>query len=63
MNLKGEIKMNTARDKILLDVAYDLISEVHTNICNSTTIDSKEELSKEAFDILRRVCLFSEKFE
>ena len=49
--------MSIARDKILLDVAYDLISEVHTNICNSTEINNKEELSKEAFDILRKVCL------
>lgn len=63
MNLKGEIKMSTARDKILLDVAYDLISEVHTNICNSTTINNKEEMSKEAFDIMKRLCLFSGKFE
>lgn len=43
------------RDKILLDVAYDLVSEVHTNICNSTTMNNKEELSKEAFDVLKNV--------
>lgn len=55
--------MITDKDKILLEVAYDLISKVHTNICNSTTINNKEELSEEAFDILRRVCLFSNKFE
>ena len=55
--------MITDRDKILLDVAYDLISEVHTNICNSTATNNKEELSEESFDILRRICLFSNKFE
>ena len=55
--------MITDRDKVLLDVAYDLVSEVHTNICNSTTINNKEELSKEAFDVLRRLCLFSKKLE
>ena len=55
--------MSTTRDKILLEVAYDLISEVHHNIYNSTTIDNKEELSEEAFDILRRVCLFSQKID
>lgn len=53
--------MITARDAILLDVAYDLISEVHTNICNSTTVNNKEELSKEAFDILKSVYNFSKK--
>lgn len=55
--------MITDRDKILLDVAYDLISEVHTNICNSTTINNKGELSKELFDIMKGLCLFSGKFE
>jgi hypothetical protein len=52
--------MISARDKILLDVAYDLISEVHTNICNSTEMNNKEELAKEAFDILKRVYLLCE---
>lgn len=55
--------MITARDAILLDVAYDLISEVHTNICNSTETNNKEELSKEAFDIMRRLCFFSERLK
>ena len=55
--------MITDKDKILLEVAYDLISEVHTNICNSVTIKNKEELTGECFDILRRICLFSNKFE
>ena len=49
--------MISTRNKILLDVAYDLISEVHTNICNSTEMNNKEELKKEAFDILKRVYL------
>ena len=55
--------MSITRDNILLDVAYDLISEVFTNICNSTEINNKEELSNEAFDVLRRLCLFSERLK
>lgn len=55
--------MVSAKDKILLDVAYDLVSEVFTNICNSTEVNNKEELTKEAFDIMRRLCLFSERLK
>ena len=55
--------MISARDTILLDVAYDLVSEVHTNICNSMEINNKEELSKEAFDVLRKVCLLGERLK
>lgn len=54
--------MITDKDKILLEVAYDLISEVFTNICNSA-IENKEILTGECFDILRRICLFSNKFD
>ena len=55
--------MNITKDNILLDVAGDLISEVITNICNSTTISNKEELSNEALYILRRICLLDERLK
>lgn len=47
------------KDEAKLEVAYDILSELHTNLCN----DQKTEQAEEMFDILRRLNLLSQKIE
>lgn len=55
--------MITARDAILLDVTYDLVSEIHTDIFNSTKTNNREEMLKDTFDIMRRICWLTDKLK
>lgn len=47
------------KDEARLEVAYDILSKVHQNLCNSRKIKQAEEL----FEILRRIILLSEKIK
>ena len=51
--------MTIEKEKMLLEVAYDLIERVHSSICNRD--NRKENLAEESLEILRRILLLDSK--
>ena len=51
--------MTDARREALFEVAYDILSKIHSDLCH----DRKFELAEELLDIMRRLILLSRKFK
>ena len=47
----------TSKNDARLEVAYDILSKVHSDLCNSRKLEQAEEL----IDIMRRLILLSKK--
>lgn len=45
------------KDEARLEVAYDILSKIHTNLCNDRKLEQAEELT----EILMRLILLSKK--
>lgn len=46
-----------SKDEVRLELAFDLMSTVHTNLCNNKKLEQADELR----DIMRRLILLSQK--
>lgn len=47
--------MTKAKMQLTLEVAYDLISKVHSEICQRTIINDKNHLAEDTLEILRKI--------
>ena len=45
--------MNTEKQRLMLEVAYDLISQVHSEICR--TVPRGDPMMDDSLEILRRI--------
>ena len=55
--------MNIAKQRLRLEVAYDLVGKVHTEICNSPKGARPSELPDMALDVLRSILLLDAKLK
>ena len=54
--------MNKEKEILKLEVAYDLIASVHSNVCNAATrVD--DNISEHTLDILRTLLLVQKKLK
>ena len=51
--------MTKAKRRAMLEVAYDLIEKVHTDVCNST--DHSDDTAQYTLDVLRRIILLDQR--
>lgn len=51
--------MTKAKRRLILEVAYELISRVHSDICNSTTRD--DDTADYTLEILRQIIVLDKK--
>lgn len=51
--------MTVAKQRLMLEVAYDLISKVHSEICRSDT--RQINLAEDTMEILRRIIILDRK--
>ena len=51
--------MTKAKRRLMLEVAYDLIAKVHSDICNSTT--RADDTADYTLEILRRIMVLDKK--
>ena len=52
--------MTVKKQRVMLEVAYDLISRVHSDICNNS---NKHNLAEDTLDILRNIILLDKKLK
>jgi hypothetical protein len=53
--------MTKAKRRLILEVAYDLIAKVHSDICNSTTRD--DDTADYTLEILRQIIMLDKKLK
>lgn len=53
--------MSKEKQRLMLEVAYDLISKVHSEICLTTTRD--DDTSEYTLEILRKIVMLDEKLK
>ena len=53
--------MNITKLKYRLEVAYDLIAEIHSQLCNNTTRDN--DITDDTTEILRRILVLDKKLK
>lgn len=47
----------------MIEVAYDLVSKVHSDICNNSSRKETDDITEETMEILRRLIMLSKKLE
>lgn len=64
MPLNDEIKKDAAKREAMIEVAYDLISKVHSDVCNKKCGRGKvDEIVDNTMEILRRLIRLSKQLE
>ena len=55
--------MTNSKRQTMIEVAYDLVSKVHSDICNNSSRKETDDITEETMEILRRLIMLSKKLE
>lgn len=55
--------MNKQKKLIILEICYDSIAKIHSDLCNDNELCRKSDITDDAMDIMRRIIKLSMRIE
>lgn len=55
--------MSVEKKMIILEICYDLIARIHSDLCNDAKLSRESDITDETMDILRKLIMLSRRIE